>query len=204
MTPLRVALLAIVAIICSGCVASLRLDIEKPEFVHKKADPQKELTKLYDDAKMDITVAQMAELGFPVERCLNGQEPNVKCVSGIAALTETFSQHAFGNLFGSARSFKNIDSIVTDITGSIDAYLLMTIRFKTIQTKTLTMFYVIYQRQRKEITGFDSEYRYLFRNGTLIYKDRGPSAKGPIDETQRTKEWGVDPKFFFEGLRLMK
>ena len=204
MVALRTFFLVLSVLVCSGCVASRQLIIEKPDFVHSKTSPQKELVKLYTDVAMGTTVAQMASLGFPMERCLNDAEANVKCNQGIVALKRAFGENIFGNLFGGVNSFQNIDSIVQELAENIDTYLLVTVRFKELQTKTLTIFYFIYTRERKETKGYNTEYRYLFRNNVLIYKDRGQSTEGPVDETQRKSEWGVDPKLFIDGFKLLK
>ncbi len=204
MVALRTFFLALSVLACSGCVASRQLIIEKPDFVHSKASPQKELVKLYTDVAMGTTVAQMANFGFPMERCLNDAEANVECNQGIVALKRVLGENIFGNLFGGVNSFQNIDGVVQELAENIDTFLLVTVRFKELETKTLTIFYFIYTRERKETKGYNTEYRYLFRNNVLIYKDRGQSMKGPIDETQRKSEWGVDPKLFIDGLKLLK
>jgi len=204
MALLRMCLLALVVLMSSGCVMSQRLNLEMPDFVHSKKDPQRELAELYADANMGTTLARMASLKFPVERCLKDKEPSVKCTPGIAALKEVFSENVFGNLFSNIGSFRSVDDVVQDITGNIDSYLLITMRYKEVKEKKLTVFYLIYTRQRKETTGFDVEYRLLFRNGILIYKDRGDTAKGPINETERDRKWGVDPGVFIDGLKMIK
>ncbi|TSC61578.1 MAG: hypothetical protein G01um101448_856 [Parcubacteria group bacterium Gr01-1014_48] len=181
-----------------------RLNLEMPDFVHSEKDPQRELAKLYTDAKMGITLVQMASLGFPLERCLKDKEPGVKCTPGIAALKEVFSENVFGNLFSNINSYRSVDDVVQDITGNIDSYLLLTVRYKEVRVKTLTAFYLIYTRQRKKTTGFDVEYRYLFRNSILIYKDRGDTAKGPINSIERDRKWGIDPELFIDSLKMVK
>ncbi len=205
MAAVRTCILILVALVSFGCVMDHRTTLEKPDYLDKKVDPQTDLVQMYLAANMGMKLSQMAaNFGFPVEKCLKDIEAGAECSQGVVALKKVLGENVFGNLFGGVNSFRSIDDVVQDLTGNIDSFLLVTIRYKELNVKTLTVFYVIYTRQKKETKGFNSEYRYLFRNNVLIYKDRGDSTKGPINATERDHKWGVDPAVLFEGLRLLR
>lgn len=198
-------MLALMVVVFSGCVMDHRTTLEKPDFLDKKADPQTALVQMYTDADMGMKLSQMAALGLPVEKCLKDSAAGVECSQGVVALKKVLGENVFGNLFGGVNSFRSIDDVVQDLTGNIDSFLLITVRYKELRVKTLTMFYFIWTKQRKETKGFNTEHRYLFRNGVLIYKDRGDSvAKGPINETERDSKWGIDPGLLLDGVKMIK
>lgn len=204
MAALRTCTLALAVFLVCGCVMDHRTTLERPDFLQKKIAPQSDLVRMYTASNMGMKLSEMTAFGLPVDRCLNDIEAGVECSQGVVALKKVLGENVFGNLFGGVNSFRSVDDVVQDLTGNIDSFLLVTIRYKQLEVKTLTIFYLIYTRQKKETKGYNAEYRYLFRNNTLIYKDRGDSTKGPINSTEQDRKWGIDPAVLFESLRLLK